>query len=151
MTTDDLVTDPTLTPILQTTHDALKAALRLIDLTSQYKTQSPPGGDAPNDSTPASLPAKGPSDAQLEELLLAQKQLHSNLSILRGQNRAAILGVRATKADTAEARQEVDRLHLQLQNLLYEQRHLVGEIEGCESYEYVILAFSDPLSLSLSR
>ena len=31
--------------------------------------------------------------------------------------------------------QEIDALHLQLQNLYYEQRHLRGEIAGCEDYE----------------
>jgi hypothetical protein len=50
-------------------------------------------------------------------------------------NRKAILGVRSTKQETGEARQEIDALHLQLQNLYYEQRHLRGEIAGCEDYE----------------
>lgn len=40
------------------------------------------------------------------------------------------------KARTGEARQEVDRLLLQLQNLYYEQRHLLGEIAGCEDYDH---------------
>ncbi|KUI56522.1 hypothetical protein VP1G_03865 [Cytospora mali] len=39
-------------------------------------------------------------------------------------------------AITAEARQEVDVLHLQLQNLYYEQRHLQGEIAACESFDH---------------
>jgi hypothetical protein len=56
---------------------------------------------------------------------------------LRGQNRDAIFRVRDTKQSTAEARQEIDRLHLQLQNLYYEQKHLTGEIAACEAYEYV--------------
>lgn len=64
-----------------------------------------------------------------------QKLLHSYLAQLRGLNRNAILKVRDTKQSTAEARQEIDRLHLQLQNLYYEERHLRGEIAACESYE----------------
>jgi len=40
-------------------------------------------------------------------------------------------------------RQEVDKLHLQLQNLYYEQRHLQGEIAACESYEYVSIHVYD--------
>ena len=66
-----------------------------------------------------------------------QKLLYSYLAELRGLNRNAINGVRNTKQVTAEARQEIDRLHLQLQNLYYEERHLRGEIAACESYEYV--------------
>lgn len=64
-----------------------------------------------------------------------QKALHSHLGQLRGLNRNAILQVRNTKQETSEARQEIDRLHLQLQNLYYEERHLKGEIATCENYE----------------
>ncbi|KAF3768903.1 hypothetical protein M406DRAFT_355072 [Cryphonectria parasitica EP155] len=46
------------------------------------------------------------------------------------------MGARDTKTQTAEARQEVDVLHLQLQNLYYEQAHLQGEIAACESYDH---------------
>ena len=83
------------------------------------------------------LPAsESPSlEAQLD-LSKQQKLLYSYLAQLRGLNRNAILGVRSTKQGTAEARQEIDRLLLQLQNLYYEQRHLRGEIAACESYEY---------------
>jgi THO complex subunit 5 len=56
---------------------------------------------------------------------------------LRSLHRRAVLSVRDTKQDTSEARSEVDRLNLQLQNLVYEQRHLRGEITACEEYEYV--------------
>jgi THO complex subunit 5 len=41
---------------------------------------------------------------------------------------------REAKEATAEARREVDRLHLQLQNLYYEQRHLRGEIKACRDF-----------------
>jgi len=66
-----------------------------------------------------------------------QKLLFSYLSQLRGLNRNAIVQVRNTKQSTAEARQEIDRLHLQLQNLYYEERHLRGEIAACKSYKSV--------------
>lgn len=66
-----------------------------------------------------------------------QKTLNSHLSKLRGLNRSAVLAVRDTKHHTSEARSEIDTLHLQLQNLYYEQRHLRGEIDACESYECV--------------
>ncbi|KAK2682939.1 hypothetical protein RAB80_000885 [Fusarium oxysporum f. sp. vasinfectum] len=54
---------------------------------------------------------------------------------LKGLHRNVCFSARETKSQTAESRQEVDRLHLQLQNLYYEQRHLQGEITACESYE----------------
>ena len=69
------------------------------------------------------------------ELSNQQKLLNSYISQLRELNRNAITKVRNTKQITAEARQEIDRLHLQLQNLYYEERHLRGEIAACESYE----------------
>ena len=72
---------------------------------------------------------------QASELDKQQKKLYSDLALVRGLNRKAVLDVRRTKQDTADARQEVDMLHLQLQNLYYEQRHLNGEIALCENYE----------------
>ncbi|KAL9060262.1 MAG: hypothetical protein Q9206_001094 [Seirophora lacunosa] len=65
-----------------------------------------------------------------------QRQLNSDLASLRDASRESILEVRMTKQSTSEARQEVDRLHLQLQNLYYEERHLRGEIYACESYDH---------------
>ena len=83
--------------------------------------------------------SSSPSDeAQPEQQLAASKQqkvLHAHLAQLRGLNKKAILSTRTTKQETSEARQEIDSLHLQLQNLYYEQRHLRGEIAGCEGYE----------------
>ncbi|KAH6660040.1 Fms-interacting protein-domain-containing protein [Truncatella angustata] len=72
----------------------------------------------------------------LSEISKQQKLLITHLAQVRGLHRAATFSTRRTKAETAEARQEVDRLHLQLQNLYYEQRHLQGEIADCESYDH---------------
>ena len=69
------------------------------------------------------------------DLSKQQRLLFSHLGQLRELNRNAVLKVRNTKQTTAEARQEIDRLHLQLQNLYYEERHLRGEIAACDSYE----------------
>ena len=69
------------------------------------------------------------------DLSKQQRLLFSHLGQLRDLNRNAVLKVRNTKQTTAEARQEIDRLHLQLQNLYYEERHLRGEIAACDSYE----------------
>ncbi|CEN61437.1 Putative Conserved coiled/coiled coil protein [Aspergillus calidoustus] len=110
----DIVSDPSLLPVLNSaaeTWDLCQKLLSLLDpsLDRDQITESPQ---------------------------TVQKHLFALLAQLRGQSRNAIFRVRDTKQRTAEARQEIDRLHLQLQNLYYEQRHLTGEIAACESYDH---------------
>ncbi|KAJ5602124.1 hypothetical protein N7510_011658 [Penicillium lagena] len=115
----EIVSDESLLPVLATSADTLAQCQHLLALLD------------PNNAVP---------DADAQAALLAaskqQKLLFARLAQLRGQNRDAIFRVRDTKQATAEARQEVDRLHLQLQNLYYEQKHLTGEIAACESYDH---------------
>ncbi|RYP27436.1 hypothetical protein DL767_007680 [Monosporascus sp. MG133] len=118
MAVDDIVTDPDLSAVLDTSRDTRLQALALVDLIAAT-------GPIENTSTEAQL-----------EISKQQKLLITNLAQLRGLHRAAFFGARQTKSQTSEARQEVDRLHLQLQNLYYEQRHLQGEIAACESYDH---------------
>lgn len=119
MAISEIVSDESLLPVLQTSADTLSQCQRLLSMLD------------PNTSFT--------EFANAQELSLAvskqQKLLFALLAQLRGQNRDAIFRVRDTKQATAEARQEIDRLHLQLQNLYYEQKHLSGEIAACESYE----------------
>ncbi len=115
MAVNTVVTDPSLAALLDISSQAREQALGLLGLVSS--SQNPP-----------------PPEAQIQ-ISKQQKLLYGYLAQLRGSVRDATLGARDTKATTAEARQEVDRLHLQLQNLLYEQQHLQGEIAACESYE----------------
>lgn len=119
MTIDAIVSDPALRSFLQTSQNAREQALGLADRLA--------ASDAPD--------APALTLAQQIALSKEQKLLNTNISSLRGLHRAAYVGARDTKAQTAEARQEVDVLHLQLQNLYYEQAHLQGEIAACESYE----------------
>lgn len=70
------------------------------------------------------------------EVLKSQQGLAAQLAVLRGQNRRLAHLVRETKATTGNSRAEVDRLHLSLQNLYYEQRHLLGEIASCEHHAH---------------
>lgn len=119
MTIAQHVQDAGLVSILETTATAYEQALVLADLVAQAAAH----GDGP---LPEELQA---------ELSKQQKILNTNLAHLRGQNRAAQFAARDTKSQTAEARSEVDRLHLQLSNLYYEQQHLENEIAGCESFE----------------
>jgi chromosome segregation ATPase len=110
-----LISSPPLLALLENSNSTKSACLTLID-------------------NPLS-----PSSNSLESTSL--QTLQSQLSALRGQHRKTISAIRATKQSTADARAEVDQLHLHLQNLLYEQSHLRNEIEACESYEYVHMVF----------
>jgi THO complex subunit 5 len=120
MAVDEIVKDPKLAAVINASRDARVQALTLVD------------------EVAAAVPVESaPTEAQLE-ISKQQKLLITHLAQVRGLHRAATFSSRKTKQETAEARQEVDRLHLQLQNLYYEQRHLQGEIAACESYEYVV-------------
>jgi THO complex subunit 5 len=122
MTVRDIVTDPSLLPVLQISANAHNECQKLLELL---------------DPTAATSSTNPPSQETILAISKQQKILYSLLAQLRGLNRDAVLRVRETKQVTAEARQEIDRLHLQLQNLYYEQKHLMGEIAACESYEFV--------------
>lgn len=119
MSVDKIVSESTLVAVLQISDQARDQAHVLLRLTDQGRDGRP--------------------SAELQaEIAKQQKQLFTSISQLRGLHRTACISARETKTLTLEARQEVDRLHLQLQNLYYEQRHLQGEISACESYEYVL-------------
>ncbi|KAF1824251.1 fms interacting protein [Dissoconium aciculare CBS 342.82] len=116
MTTEQLVTDPALLEVLNAAIEARKQCLQIID---ELGLQSQSAG----------------TDLEAANFRM-RKQMNAKLATLRGLNRKAVLGVRSTKQETTEARQEIDSLHLQLQNLYYEQRHLRGEIAACEDYDH---------------
>ncbi|RAH86287.1 hypothetical protein BO86DRAFT_453316 [Aspergillus japonicus CBS 114.51] len=118
----DIVVNPSLLPVLSLSAETREQCMQLLAVLD-------PSADSYSDSEERALAASK-----------EQKQLFALLARLRGLNRDAILRVRDTKQATAEARQEIDRLHLQLQNLYYEQRHLTGEIAACESYDHKYLA-----------
>ena len=123
MAIDSHISDSSLKVVLETSQAAREQALVLVDLLEQAIVSDPEHAD---------------SETQAE-IAKQQKLLTSNVAQLRGLHRSAQFGARETKGQTADARQEVDRLHLQLQNLYYEQRHLEGEIAACESFESVSL------------
>lgn len=119
MASADLITDPLLQSVLQSTARAREQSLAILELIDSFHASE-----------------QEPTIAQLD-LSKQQKLLNAHLAQLRGLNRKALLGVRSTKTGTAEARSEIDSLHLQLQNLYYEQRHLGGEIAACEDYKHI--------------
>ncbi|CEI64822.1 hypothetical protein FVEN_g3321 [Fusarium venenatum] len=118
MAIDKIVTDPRLCAVLQIADQARDQASALINLGEQTYSQGPA------------------SDKAQDEIFKQQRLLFTTVAHLKGLHRNACLTARETKAQTAESRQEVDRLHLQLQNLYYEQRHLQGEITACDSYDH---------------
>ncbi|KAK8125277.1 uncharacterized protein PG998_001036 [Apiospora kogelbergensis] len=113
-----MVTDPNLMSVLDASRDARQQALALADQIAAL----------------GSLEIASAADQA--EVSKQQKLLITNLARLRGLHRSSQLRGRHVKQETAGARQEVDHLHLQLQNLYYEQRHLQGEIAACESYDH---------------
>ncbi|KAL1884303.1 hypothetical protein VTK73DRAFT_3287 [Phialemonium thermophilum] len=124
MTVDAQVVDPSLSSVLETSRATQEQALALVEVVAEALEAVGPG----------------PLTAQTQADISRQhKILNTNLARLRGLHRAACFTARDTKALTAEARQEVDRLHLQLQNLHYEQRHLRDEIAACEDFKHKYL------------
>ncbi|KAK5092467.1 hypothetical protein LTR70_005428 [Exophiala xenobiotica] len=117
MTTDQIITSSLLTPTLTTAYATLQQTLTLLTFLTTH----------------ASAP---PTTALHSQVAAHQKQLQAHLSKLRLQTRRAAYTARTTKAQTADARKTVDALLLQLQNLYYEQRHLLGEIASCEDYSH---------------
>jgi len=134
MAVESHITDTSLAAVIETSRAAREQALALVDLVAQ---SSATGGNGPI------------SPSTLAEISKQQKLLNTNLAQLRGLHRSAHFRARETKGQTAEARHEVDVLHLQLQNLYYEQKHLEGEISACESFECVFT--SPPPSLRKSN
>lgn len=126
---NSIVSDPGLVALLEAAIEAREQALALVNLAAENaaSTELIPAGDA----------VAATRNDRLVEISRQQKRLTANIAQLRSLHRSACFSARDTKAQTAEARQEVDRLHLQLQNLYYEQRHLQGEIAACENYECV--------------
>lgn len=114
----DIVQDPQLRSVLQAADRACEQCIAILDLIQANRDPKT-------------------SSSYEQDLSTQQKVLYSHLAVVRGLNRKALLNARKTKQETTDARQEVDKLHLQLQNLYYEQRHLRGEITVCENYEYV--------------
>lgn len=112
----DIVQDAQLRSVLQAADRACEQCIAILDLIQSNRD------------------SKSSSNYD-DDFSTQQKVLYSHLAVVRGLNRKALLNARKTKQETADARQEVDKLHLQLQNLYYEQRHLRGEIAVSENYE----------------
>lgn len=142
-----IIIDPFLQSVFKISTQTRQQTMDLIDFTSanaisasvsphHHHQSLNDNSNSTSDKPKQQQPPSSPPDHQLE-LTKQQRTLYARLGELRSLNRNAILQVRETKQTTAEARQEIDCLHLRLQNLYYEERHLRGEIAACESYEYV--------------
>ena len=122
------IEDPFLLSVLRTNHALRSQTLALLDIIST----SPQREEAQQE--PSTAPS--PLSPERLEVVKAQKAVSTLLAALRGQNWRLANLARDTKTATSASRAEVDHLHLSLQNLYYEQRHLVGEIAGCEGYPH---------------
>lgn len=133
MSATDIVKDPDLRSVLEAAEHAQHQCNVMLSFLDEHSSSR-------QSIASPSTTSDGLSPKEIEAAFTKhQKVLFAHLSQVRGLNRNAIIGVRQTKQATAEARQEIDTLHLRLQNLYYEQHHLKGEIAACESYEYVPL------------
>ena len=130
MAAADIIKDATLRSVIEAAEQAQQQCNTMLDFLDKHVTST---------STLQPSPSTASTYEEIETAFSKhQKVLFAHLSQVRGRNRKAIMGVRQTKQATAEARQEIDTLHLQLQNLYYEQQYLKGEIASCEAYEYVV-------------
>lgn len=113
------LSDPTLLKAFETAENTRAQALAMADFIDTH----PQAGEVPD-----AVDAK--------QLAKMKKTLLAHLAILRGEHRRAVYLGRDTKSLTATARSEIDSLHLELQNLFYEQQHLRNEIAACENYPH---------------
>lgn len=119
------VTDRFLQSVLQAAADARQQCILMLEFIQQNRSSQPS------------------SEAEMQ-LSRHQKTLHTSLAKLRGLNRRAVLETRGTKQQTQEAKSEIDSLHLHLQNLYYEQRHLIRDIAACQGYKCVLCKHPHP-------
>jgi len=129
--TDDtlLITDPALQATLEISKAAREQAQTVVDV---FEKALKDAASSPGGAIPAEV---------LQQISKQQKLLMTYLAQLRGLHRNSHLKLRKTKTQSLESKHQVDSLHLQLQNLYYEQRHLQGEIAACEGFEYVLSFF----------
>jgi THO complex subunit 5 len=118
------VTDPRLLSVLDVSDQARNAALHFLDVFSKA-------------ALPAQSSANTPPDiSHALAITRAQKPVFAYLTQLRARNRDMAYPIREDRATTTASRAEVDTLHLSLQNLQYENRHLAGEIAATENHPH---------------
>ena len=77
-------------------------------------------------------------DNPAEDTVAMHTRAMALVARLKALNRTANTATRVCKDKTAAARLEMDQSHLQLQNLLYEKRHLEREIDKCRQFACVV-------------
>uniref|UniRef100_A0A3Q3E2P6 THO complex 5 n=1 Tax=Hippocampus comes TaxID=109280 RepID=A0A3Q3E2P6_HIPCM len=78
---------------------------------------------------------RGDGDQQCAEVEQKRLQSCNHFMTLKKLNRLAHMRLKRGRDQTHEAKQKVDVLHLQLQNLLYEVLHLQKEISKCLEFK----------------
>jgi len=118
------VIDPRLISVLDVSDQARTAALHFLDVASKAALSAQPSADTPPDIRHALA------------ITRAQKPVFAYLTQLRARHRAMAYLIREDKAATTVSRVEVGTLHLSLQNLQYENRHLAGEITATKNHPH---------------
>ncbi|KAK7617824.1 Fms-interacting protein-domain-containing protein [Phyllosticta citricarpa] len=139
MESSDIITSPDLQSVLDAANAARTTAESILTLLSSHAAADTRQASS-GDHLPLDVDAAAQQQQQQQTLSTAQKELHAHLAHVRHLNRKALLSTRSEKQATAAARSTIDTLHLQLQNLVYEQRHLRSEIAACEAYPHPYLA-----------
>uniref|UniRef100_A0A667YAM6 THO complex 5 n=1 Tax=Myripristis murdjan TaxID=586833 RepID=A0A667YAM6_9TELE len=85
--------------------------------------------------TPEMKRGRGEGDQQCTEVEQRRMQSCIHFMNLKKLNRLAHMRLKRGRDQTHEAKQRVDVLHLQLQNLLYEVMHLQKEISKCLEFK----------------
>jgi hypothetical protein len=67
-----------------------------------------------------------------QDLILLAAPLFARLKSI---NRSSSSMLSSFKSQTQKVRNQVDQIHLDLQNLIYERRHLEKEIKKCQEFE----------------
>lgn len=127
MSSREIVADSDLLEVLDAIDNLREQALQLLEQQEDALRNLQVDDNTPGSTTP--------SEDEIR-YVKQQQRVFSHAAMLRTLYTHAVMSTRGTKQTTSEARAEVDRLHLQLQNLIYEQRHLKGEIAACEGYKY---------------
>jgi len=131
--TRTLLHDPDLLEVLETISAIRNTTLELLAQRDALNTEAV---DHQAPTTDNDIASRSISTELENTRLYERSKVIAHITHLRGQHRRTVLSVRNTRQGVADARGEVDRLNLQLQNLVYEQKHLRGEIAACENYDH---------------
>ncbi|KAJ1559892.1 THO complex subunit 5 [Cladochytrium tenue] len=128
MTLDDGDPDPGMFTSLRAT---------LASLTAAAASTSHVGGGSSGGGAVATAPSASAATAAATAVESLVDEVALELAELQRANRGAYARTRWAKAGTTEAKHDMDKLFLQLQNLSYERLHLRREVAKCRESESI--------------